>query len=276
MCACVCTRSHVALAVQMMEMAAANMLQQVEAALDDELGKIEKLDEDDYSKIRSNRIAEMKRKAEAEQQNKYNGHGKLDKISDQQEFFAAGKKSAKLVAIFTRNSNKYGKAMLEHAELLAQRHLEAKFIWIDAENAPFLTDRLNIFMLPTIVCIKDNKVHKQHNGLNEIDGSGKYSSGMLEFLLHADDMLDDAPLYDAEIREEEEVRRVATPHAPARCQSAPSRLLTRNPPFSTSVARAGIGGSRRLDGLYRRRDCVRSLFYYVFVLIEERACLQRI
>jgi len=33
-----------------------------------------------------------------------------------------------------------------------------------------LTDRLNIYMLPTIVCVKDNKVHKQHNGLNEIDG----------------------------------------------------------------------------------------------------------
>merc|ERR1712146_756095 len=99
-----------------------------------------------------------------------------------------------MVVIFTRNSNKYGKAMLEHAELLAQRHLDA----------PFLTDRLNIYMLPTIVCIKDNKVHKQHNGLNEIDGSGKYSSGMLEYLLHVDEMLDEAPLYEQELREEEE------------------------------------------------------------------------
>ena len=69
---------------------------------------------------------------------------------------------------------------------------------------PFLTDRLNIYMLPTIVCVMDNKVAKQHNGLNEIDGSGKYSSGMLEFLLHADGMLDEAPLYDQELREEEE------------------------------------------------------------------------
>merc|ERR1711998_105075 len=89
-------------------------------------------------------------------------------------------------------------------ELLSQRHLEARFIWVDAENAPFLTDRLNIYMLPTIVCIKDNKVHKQHNGLNEIDGSGKYSSGMLEYLLHIDEMLDEAPLYDREVAEEEE------------------------------------------------------------------------
>merc|ERR1719310_1773728 len=136
--------------------------------------------------------------------NQANGHGKLTKINDQQEFFAAAKKSNRMVCIFTRNSNKYGKAMLEHCELLSQRHLEARFIWVDAENAPFLTDRLNIYMLPTIVCIKDNKVDKQHNGLNEIDGSGRYSSGTLEYLLHIDGMLDEAPLYDQELRDEEE------------------------------------------------------------------------
>ena len=188
----------------MMEMVAAQSLLQVEAALDDEMEKMAKLDEDDYSKIRANRMAEMRKKAEKAQMNAHNGHGSLTKINDQQEFFAQAKKSDRMVAIFTRNSNKHGKVMLEHAELLAQKHLEAKFIWVDAENAPFLTDRLNIFMLPTIVCIKDNKVHKQHNGLNEIDGSGKYSSGMLEYLLHTDEMLDEAPLYDQEVREEEE------------------------------------------------------------------------
>ena len=32
---------------------------------------------------------------------------------------------------------------------------------------------------------------EQHNGLDEIDGSGKYSSGMLEYLLHIDGMLDE-------------------------------------------------------------------------------------
>ena len=188
----------------MMDMAVAQSLLAIESAVDAELEKVENLGEDDLARIKANRKAEMMKKAEKAKQNQMNGHGKLMKINDQQEFFAAAKQSEKLIVIFTRNSNKYGKAMLEHAELLAGRHMEARFLWVDAENAPFLTDRLNIFMLPTIVCIKDNKVHKQHNGLNEIDGSGKYSSGMLEYLLYADEMLDEAPLYDEEIREEEE------------------------------------------------------------------------
>ena len=45
-------------------------------------------------------------------------------------------------------------------------------------------------------------MHEQHNGLNEIDGSGKYSTGMLEYLLHIDGLLDEAPLYDQEMKEE--------------------------------------------------------------------------
>merc|ERR1712178_86890 len=185
-------------------MAVAQSLLAIEAAVDDELQRVENLEEEDLAKIKANRLKEMRRKAEEEQMNKHNGHGELSKINDLQEFFAAAKKSNRMIVIFTRNSNKYGKAMLEHAEVLAQRHLEARFLWVDAENAPFLTDRLNIYMLPTIVCIQDNKVHKQHNGLNEIDGSGKYTSGTLEYLLHVDDMLDEAPLYDQELRDEEE------------------------------------------------------------------------
>jgi len=188
---------------QMNEMCKAALLQ-MEAAVDDELAKVENMTEDDLSKIRQNRIAEMKARAEQKQEWTHNGHGSLSKITEQKDFFEASKKSEKLVAIFTRDSNRYGQIMKEHMSVLAQRHLEARFVWVDAENAPFLTDRLNIYMLPTIVCVKGNKVHKQHNGLDEIDGSGKYSTGMLEYLLHTDEMIDEAPMYDEEIREEEE------------------------------------------------------------------------
>merc|ERR1712054_696795 len=105
----------------------------------------------------------------------HNGHGRLDKIVDQKDFFAVSKNSKKVIVLFTRDANKYGQIMKDH-----------------------------IWMLPTIVCIVDNQVKEQHNGLNEIDGSGKYTTGMLEYLLHIDGMLDEAPSYDRECQEEEE------------------------------------------------------------------------
>ena len=97
--------------------------------------------EDDLSKIRKQRIQEMKAKAEQKQEWQFAGHGSLSKISEQKEFFDAAKRSEKLVAIFTRESNRYGQIMKEHMSVLAQRHMEARFVWVDAENAPFLTDR---------------------------------------------------------------------------------------------------------------------------------------
>ena len=133
-----------------------------------------------------------------------NGHGRLDKIVEQKDFFAVSKNSHKVVVLFTRDANKYGAIMKDHMTLLAQQHMEARFVWVDAEQAPFITEKLKIWMLPTIVCIVDNNVKEQHNGLNEIDGSGKYTTGMLEYLLHVDGMLDEAPNYDREIQEEEE------------------------------------------------------------------------
>jgi len=188
-----------------MDMAIAQSLLSIEKALDDEMDKMENLGEDDINSIRKNRMAQMKAEAEQTQHNKMNGHGSLTAITDQKEFFNAAKVSNKMIVIFTRKSNPHAQELLQHCEILCKKHLEARFVYIEAENAPFLTDRFNIFMLPTIICIDDNKVKTQHNGLNDLDGSGKYTTGMLEYLLGAaDGMLDDWPIYEQELRDAED------------------------------------------------------------------------
>ena len=52
--------------------------------------------EDDLQKIRANRIAEMKQKAEEQQQWADNGHGVMTKITDQKMFFDVSKGSEKV------------------------------------------------------------------------------------------------------------------------------------------------------------------------------------
>lgn len=47
-------------------------------------------------------------------------------------------------------------------EILAAKHIEAKFIKIDAEKAKFLTERLNVRVLPTMVLLKENKTVSSH------------------------------------------------------------------------------------------------------------------
>jgi hypothetical protein len=62
--------------------------------------------EEDLAKIRANRVAEMKRKAEERVEQQRNGHGTMAKVNDQKDFFEYSKKSSRLVVLFTRDSNR--------------------------------------------------------------------------------------------------------------------------------------------------------------------------
>ena len=44
-----------------------------------------------------------------------------------------------------------------HLEKLAKQHLEARFIKLNVEKAPFLTQRLGIRVIPTMSIVKDGK-----------------------------------------------------------------------------------------------------------------------
>jgi hypothetical protein len=48
--------------------------------------------------------------------------------------------------------------MDKHLAILAKQHLETRFLKINAEKSPFLTERLKIFMLPTLALVLKGKV----------------------------------------------------------------------------------------------------------------------
>ena len=62
-------------------------LQVAEEKIDNELEKLEKLDEDDLESIRRKRIEEMKQAQKMKQKWAVQGHGTYEEISDQKEFF---------------------------------------------------------------------------------------------------------------------------------------------------------------------------------------------
>lgn len=48
--------------------------------------------------------------------------------------------------------------MDKHLNILAQQHLETRFLKVHAEKSPFLTERLRIVVLPTLALVKNAKV----------------------------------------------------------------------------------------------------------------------
>ena len=63
-------------------------------------------------------------------------------------------------AILANNSSLIScdQVMDKHLAILAKQHIETRFVKINAEKSPFLTEKLKIIVLPTLTLIKNSKV----------------------------------------------------------------------------------------------------------------------
>jgi len=125
-----------------------NVIQNLEKTVDEQLEALGDLD-----KIREARIKAIKKKANDEAEWRANGHGEYSEIENESAFFAASKKSDKLVCHFYLKTTERCKILDKHFKILAPQMLGTKFVKLDAEKAPFLTERMMIKVIPCIVCI---------------------------------------------------------------------------------------------------------------------------
>jgi len=98
------------------------------------------------------------------------GHGELVSLDTEKDFFRETKGSERCVVHFYRASNEPCKVLDDRMRTLARQHLETKFLRIDAEKSPFLTERLTIWMLPTLALIERGKAKGYVVGLDELGG----------------------------------------------------------------------------------------------------------
>jgi len=168
---------------QQYEGALLKALEDKEKAMDDQMKKLESMDEDDFEKLREKRKIQMQKQAMLRQKNLLNGHGRYMELSDQKEFFDAAKTSKMVVCHFFRSSTLRCQYVDRHLGDLAPQHLETRFVKIDAEKSPFLVERLQIVVLPSILCIKDGKTEHTIVGFDEMGGADDFSAETLAYVL---------------------------------------------------------------------------------------------
>lgn len=112
-------------------------------------------DEDaEVRRIREQRLREIKRVAREKLENIGKGHGQYREIT-QDEFLAEVTSSQRVICHFYHDEFPRCKVIDHHISRLAQRHIETKFIKINAEKAPFFVSKLIIRSLPTVVIFND-------------------------------------------------------------------------------------------------------------------------
>lgn len=169
----------------------------------------------------SRRLQQMRKQQEKRQQWLERGHGEYQHLLDEKQFFAAMKGEERMVCHFFRD-NWPCKVIDRHMAVLCRKHIECKFAkacctllaealshrsvvcvplaralpfpndappitgaQIDAEKSQFLTEKLKIWMLPTIAVIRNEKTVDYVVGLDDMGGKDDFATEVLEARLAA-------------------------------------------------------------------------------------------
>ncbi|KAI3926753.1 hypothetical protein MKW92_036885 [Papaver armeniacum] len=150
-----------------------------EEKLDDEISALDRVDLDDIDALRERRLQQMKKMAEKRSRWVSLGHGEYSEIQSEKDFFTVVKASERVVCHFYRE-NWPCKVIDKHMTILAKKHIETRFVKINAEKSPFLAEKLKIIVLPTLALIKNTKVDDYVVGFNELGGTDDFSTEELE------------------------------------------------------------------------------------------------
>lgn len=162
----------------------------MEGMVDSEIEKLDNMDQDDLQKIRQERLKELKKQASRKEEWKQIGHGQYQELKDEKEFFEEQKRSERFICHFYRDSTFRCKILDKHMEILSWKHIESRFVKINAEKAMWLAQRLKIKVLPTIACILDSKTKDFIVGFDDLGGVDDFPTEMLEWRLGICDMID--------------------------------------------------------------------------------------
>jgi len=161
----------------------------VEEQVDAQLQELDNLDDDDYEAIRQKRLEAMKKMGAKRDEWIQNGHGQYSELPDEKAFFDATKKSRRVIVHFYRDETFRCKIVDKHFEILANKHMETRFLKINAEKAHFLTQRLKVTTLPTILFIKDEKTMGRMVGFTQLGDTDEFTTETLEWRLGTYDII---------------------------------------------------------------------------------------
>ena len=106
------------------------------------------------------------------------GHGQYTEIVEA-EFLPNVTGSKSVVCHFYHKDFERCKIVDMHLRKIAKQHTEAKFIYLNAENAPFFIQKLGVQMLPTIICFFDGVAIDRVIGFSDLGNKDDFPTVLL-------------------------------------------------------------------------------------------------
>ncbi|KAF8411519.1 hypothetical protein HHK36_004071 [Tetracentron sinense] len=146
------------------------------------------MDDPELEKLHADRIAALQKEAEKRQALKKQGHGEYREITEG-DFLGEVTGSEKVICHFYHREFYRSKIMDKHLKSLAPRHIETKFIKLDAENAPFFVTKLGVKTLPCVVLFSKGVAIDRLIGFQDLGGRDDFTTKTLEKLLIKKDII---------------------------------------------------------------------------------------
>ncbi|KAL8190141.1 UNVERIFIED_CONTAM: Thioredoxin domain-containing protein 9 [Gekko kuhli] len=155
----------------------------IEQQLDEKLEKLDQMDEDELELLKQRRLEALKKAQQQKQEWLSKGHGEYREIPSERDFFQEVKESKNVVCHFYRDTTFRCLILDKHLTTLAKKHIETKFIKLNAEKSPFLCERLRIKVIPTLALVKDGKTQDYVVGFTDLGNTDDFTTETLEWRL---------------------------------------------------------------------------------------------
>ncbi|KAJ1420728.1 Thioredoxin-like superfamily [Sesbania bispinosa] len=162
---------------------------QASSSVNEEVDLDELMDDPELEKLHADRIAALKKEAEKRETWKKKGHGEFREITEG-DFLGEVTGSEKVICHFYHKEFYRCKIMDKHLKSLAPKHIDTKFIKIDAENAPFFIAKLAIKTLPCVVLFRQGIAVDRLVGFQDLGGKDDFTTQTLEALLTKKGIID--------------------------------------------------------------------------------------
>ncbi|XP_017776111.1 PREDICTED: thioredoxin domain-containing protein 9 [Nicrophorus vespilloides] len=162
----------------------------IEQQVDSVIEQIDQLDAGDLESLRKSRMKELKAKQLKRKEWLSNGHGVYNELPEEKQFFEVIKKSENVILHFYTNSNERCKIVDMHFKIIAPKHEETLFTKVDAEKCPFLTEKLKIKVIPSIVCIHNGIMVDKLVGFTTLGNRDDFSTADMEWRLAQNEVIE--------------------------------------------------------------------------------------
>lgn len=167
-----------------------HVTQGIERQVDAAIEQIENLDVNDLEALRKQRITELKKQEAQRNEWLSLGHGQYEELPEEKMFFDVIKKSKNCVIHFFTNTSPRCAIVDKHLKILAPKHIETRFVKLNAEKCPFLAQNLKIKTIPSIVLVHESVMVDKIVGFTQLGNCDDFSTEMMEWRIAQNKIID--------------------------------------------------------------------------------------